>query len=132
MAEINTVSLSGILTSDVQTSKAKGLSIARFFIDVEGAGDKRPCGNFKAVAFAEWANIAKQLSEGDRVILVGALLERRGRGIREMEIRVRNLIPLPKQEQPEETPEAQAEETGEEVEELDEVVELEHTSRRAL
>ena len=88
MTDINTVSLSGVLASNVETSKAKGLAVARFFIDVEGAGDKRAVGNFKIVAFAEWADIAKKLSEGDRIVLVGALLERRGRGIREMEIRV--------------------------------------------
>ena len=100
MTDINTVSLSGTVSSKVETSKAKGVSVARFYIDVEGAGDKRPYGNFKAVAFAEQADAAGELSEGDRVVLVGALLERSGRGAREMEIRVRNLIPLLKEEQP--------------------------------
>lgn len=113
MTDINTVSLSGVLASAVETSKAKDVAVARFFIDVEGAGDKRAVGNFKVVAFAEWADVAKQLSEGDRVVLVGALLERRGRGTREMEIRIRNLIPLPIKELPEETPEAETEETEE-------------------
>ena len=114
MTDINTVSLSGVLASNVETSKAKGIAVARFFIDVEGAGDKRAVGNFKVVAFAEWADIAKQLSEGDRIVLVGALLERRGRGIQEMEIRVRKLIPLPKEEEPKEPPETEAEKAGEE------------------
>lgn len=101
MTDINTVSLSGVLTSNVETSKAKDVPVARFYIDVEGAGDQRAKGNFKIVAFGEWADAAKKLSEGDRVVLVGALLERRRRESREMEIRVRNLIPL-SEEAPEE------------------------------
>ena len=120
MSDINTVSLSGVLTADVESSRSKDLSVARFYIDVEGAGDKRPFGNFKIVAFAEWAELAKKLSEGDRVILVGALSERRGRGKREMEIRVRNLIPLTKEKPQEKAPEA--EEKEDEVE-LDEEIE---------
>ena len=120
MTDINTVSLSGVLATNVETSKAKGIAVARFFIDVEGAGDKRAVGNFKVVAFAESADIARKLAEGDRIVLVGALLERRGRGVREMEIRVRNLIPLPKEEQPKETPEAEAEEAEEVADELEE------------
>lgn len=123
MVDINTVSLSGLIAGKVETSKAKGISVARFFIDVEGAGDKRTVGNFKVVAFAELADIARELSEGDRIVLVGALLERRGRGIREMEIRVRNLIPLPEEEPPEGTPEAEAEATGEEEDEFEEEAE---------
>lgn len=110
MADINTVSLSGVLTSDVETSKAKGVLVARLFIDVEGAGDQRTCGNFKVVAFDEWAEVARKLSGGDRVILVGALLERKGRGRRGMEIRVRNLIPLPKEALREEPSETQGQE----------------------
>jgi single-stranded DNA-binding protein len=120
MADINTVSLSGVLTSEVQTSKAKGVPVARFFLDVEGAGDQRPRGNFKVVAFAEWAEAARKLSPGDRVVLVGALLERRGRGRREMEVRVRNLIPLLK-EPPQveaELPIVEAEEEEEDEEEV--------------
>ena len=117
--------MSGVLTSDVETSKAKGIAVARFFVDVEGAGDRRPCGNFKVVAFGEWVEVAKKLSEGDRVILVGALLERRWRGNREMEIRLRKLIPLSKKEPQEEAPEVEIkedeseeeEDVGEEVEE---------------
>ena len=64
--------------------------------------------------------LAKKLSEGDRVILVGALSERRGRGKQEMEIRVRNLIPLTKEKPQEETPET--EEKEDEIE-LDEEIE---------
>lgn len=97
MTDMNTVSLSGVLSGDVETAESKGIKIARFFIDVEGAGDQRPCGIFKVVAFSDWAEAAKNLSTGDRVVLVGALCERRGRGRREVEIRVRNLIRLPKQ-----------------------------------
>jgi len=96
MSDINTVSLSGVLVGDVETAKAKGMSVARFFIEVEGAGDRSARGNFKAVAFAEWADVAKNLSEGDRVVLVGALLDRSARGGRKTEIRVRNLIRLPR------------------------------------
>jgi len=120
MSDINTVSLSGVLTADIESSKSKDLSVARFYIDVEGAGDKRPFGNFKIVAFAEWAELAKKLSEGDRVILVGALLDRRGRGKHETEIRVRNLIPLTKEKPQEKAPEA--EEKEDEIE-LDEEIE---------
>lgn len=126
MPDINSISLSGVLTSDVQTSKAKGVSVARFFIDVEGAGDRRPNGNFKVVAFADWAETAKSLSEGDRVVLVGALLERRGRGRHEMEIRVRNLIFLPKAAPHADIPEVEILEPGEgefEEEEIDEEAE---------
>lgn len=109
MADINTVSLSGVLSTNVETSRAKGVPVARFFIDVEGAGDQRPKGNFKVVAFADLAEVARKLSEGDRVVLVGTLLERRGRGRREMEIRVRNLIPLPKEAPHEERAETKVE-----------------------
>ena len=120
MTDINTVSLSGILNGDVETSKGKGVSVARFFIDVEGAGGQRPCGIFKIVAFAEWADVAMKLSKGDRVVLVGALLEWRGKGMRDVEIRVRNLIPLPEETPHSEIPEAEADE-----EEDEEVVEEE-------
>jgi len=123
MTDINTVSLSGVLATNVETSKAKDVAVARFFIDVEGAGDKRAIGNFKVIAFAEWADIAKQLSEGDRIVLVGALLERRGRGTREMEIRIRNLIPLPIKEPSEEPAESEAEETEEDEDEIEKEVE---------
>ena len=119
MTDINTVSISGTVASKVETSKAKGLSVARFYIDVEGAGDKSPYGNFKVVAFAEMADKAKELKEGDRVALVGALLERRGRGVREMEIRLRNLILLTHKEQPDDTAEDETEEEEEEAEEDD-------------
>ena len=114
MTDINTVSLSGILSGDVETSKGKGVSVARFFIDVEGAGGQRPCGIFKIVAFAEWADVAMKLSKGDRVVLVGALLEWRGKGMRDVEIRVRNLIPLPEETPHSELPEAEADEEEDE------------------
>jgi len=103
MTDMNTVSLSGVLNGDVETAESKGIKIARFFIDVEGAGDQRPCGIFKVVAFADWAEAARNLSSGDQVVLVGALCERRAKGRREVEIRIRNLIRLPK-EMPEEEP----------------------------
>jgi len=123
MSDINTASLSGTVTGKVETTKAKGLSVTRFYIDVEGAGDKTPYGNFKVVAFAEQADKAKELSEGDRVVIVGALLERRGRGIREMEIRIRNLILL-LQEEP---PDSSVDEEAEEEENDDESAEFEVT-----
>ena len=114
MTDINTVSLSGIVASKVETSKAKNISVARFYVDVQGAGDKRPYGNFKVVAFAEQADMAKELAEGDRIVLVGALLERRGRGIQKMEIRARNIIPLSQKEKPDDVDEKEEEETEEE------------------
>lgn len=95
MADINTVSLSGVVAGPVERARAKDVPVARFYLDVEGAGDGRPNGNFKAVAFGQEAEAAGRLSEGDRVVLVGTLLERRRRGGREVEIRVRNLIRLP-------------------------------------
>ena len=100
MTDINTVSISGVLANDVETSKAKDVSVARFFIDVEGAGNKRAAGKFKVVAFAEQADVAKELAEGDPIVLVGALLEWRGRGMRDIEIRARNIIPLSHKEKP--------------------------------
>ena len=100
MNDINTVTLSGTVASEVENTNAKGLSVTRFYIDVEGGCDKTPYGNFKVVAFAEQADNAKELSEGDCVVIVGALLDRRGRGTREIEIRIRNLIRLPKEEMP--------------------------------
>lgn len=114
MTDINTVSLSGVLANNVETSKTKGIAVARFFIDVEGAGDKRAAGNFKVVAFAEQADMAKELAEGDRIVLVGALLERRGRGVKEMEIRARNIIPLSQKEKPDDVDEKEEEEAEEE------------------
>ncbi len=94
MIDINTVTLSGILADDVEISKAKDLSVARFYIDVEGAGEQKSCGNFKAVAFDKLAEVITGLSKGDRVVLLGALVNRKGRGRQEIEIRLRNLIPL--------------------------------------
>jgi len=96
MVEINTVSLSGVVSGDVEIKKAKDMQVARFFIEVEGAGERRSHGKFMVVAFAEWAEVAKKLTEGDRLVLVGALSEWRGKGMRDVEIRARNLIPLPK------------------------------------
>jgi hypothetical protein len=116
MTDINTVSLSGIVASKVETSKAKEVSVARFYVDVEGAGDKRSYGNFKVVAFAEQADMAKELAEGDRIVLVGALLERRGRGIQAMEIRARNIIPLSHKEKPDDANEENNEEEAEQEE----------------
>ena len=114
MTDINTISLSGVLASDVETSEAKDIAVARFFIDVEGAGDKRATGNFKIVAFAEQADVAKELAEGDRIVLVGALLERKGRGIREIEIRARNIILLSPKEKSDDVNEKEEEEAEEE------------------
>lgn len=96
MNDINTVSLSGTLRSKVDVSESKGLKIARFFIDVEGAGDQKSSGNFKVVAFAELAEAAQNLTTGDRVVVVGALLARQPISKPEIEIRIRNLIKLPK------------------------------------
>ena len=96
MNDINTVSLSGTLRTKVDISEYKGLNIARFFMDVEGAGDQKSSGNFKVVAFAELAEAAQNLTTGDRVVVVGALSARQARGKPEIEIRIRNLIKLPK------------------------------------
>ena len=114
MTDINTVSLSGIVASKVETSKAKNVSVARFYVDVQGAGNNRPCGNFKVVAFAEQADMAQELAEGDRIVLVGALLERRGRGIQKMEIRARNIISLSHKEEPDDVDEKEGEGAEEE------------------
>jgi hypothetical protein len=114
MTDINTVSLSGIVASEVETSKAKDVSVARFYVDVEGAGDKGAYGNFKVVAFAEQADMAKELAEGDRIVLVGALLERRGRGIQGMEIRARNIISLSQKEKADDVDEKNEEEAEQE------------------
>ncbi|MFC1865137.1 hypothetical protein ACFLYB_00275 [Chloroflexota bacterium] len=70
--------------------------MARFYLDVEGAGEQKSSGNFKAVAFEKLAEAAAGLSKGDRVVLLGALVERKGRGRHEIEIRLRNLIPIPR------------------------------------
>ena len=94
MTDINTVSLSGIVADDVKKSKSKGVSVARFFLEVQGAGNPRPVGKFEIVAFAEWAEMASKLSKGDRVVLVGALFEWRGNGMYAIEIHVRRLILL--------------------------------------
>jgi single-stranded DNA-binding protein len=101
MAEFNTVCLSGVLSGDVETYKKQGLQVARFFVDVEAAGDSKPRGNFKIVAFGDTAEIAiRNLRQGSHVLVVGALLERRKRG--EVEIRARRLLLLP-----EDTPESE-------------------------
>ena len=91
------------------------MAVARFFIDVEGAGDKRPTGKFKVVAFAEQAEMARELAEGDRIVLIGALLEWRGKGMRDVEIRARNIIPLSRKERSADVDE-KGEEEAEEVE----------------
>ena len=114
MTDINTVSISGVLASNVETSKAKDVAVARFFVDVEGAGNKRASGKFKVVAFAEQADVAKELAEGDRIVLVGALLEWRGRGMRDIEIRARNIIPLSHKEKPNDIDEKGEEEAEQE------------------
>ena len=120
MTDINTVSLSGIVASNVETSKARNISVVRFYLDVQGAGDKRPSGNFKVVAFAEQADAAKELAEGDRIVLVGALLEWRGRGMRDIEIRARNIIPLSHKEKSNDIDEKGKEEAEQEEPEFEE------------
>ena len=94
MTDINTVSLSGIVADDVKKSKSKGVSVARFSLEVQGAGNPRPVGKFEIVAFAEWAEMASKLSQGDRVVLVGALFEWRSKGMYSVAIQVRRLIPI--------------------------------------
>ena len=103
-----------MLASDVEISKAKDVSVARFFIDVEGAGNKRASGKFKVVAFAEQADVANKLAVGDPIVLVGALLEWRGRGMRDIEIRARNIIPLSHKEKPNDVDEKGEEEAEQE------------------
>ena len=41
MTDINTVSLSGVLANNVETSKAKDIAVARFFIDVVSGKEKQ-------------------------------------------------------------------------------------------
>lgn len=125
MAEINTVSLSGVVSGDVEIRKAKDMEVARFFIEVEGAGERRSHGKFMVVAFAEWAEVAKKLTEGDRIILVGALSEWRGKGMRDVEIRARNLIPLPKKALDPDQWEVKNVDEGEDESEVDEEAEEE-------
>ena len=96
MADINTVSISGELTSNVEMSKAKGVQVARFYIEVDQTSDQIPRSVFKVVAFADNAKSAKELSKGDEVVLTGALTAREKGGKQEVEIRARNLIRLPK------------------------------------
>ena len=74
MADINTVSLSGVVAGDVEIRKAKDMEVARFFIEVEGADERRSYGKFMVVAFATWAAVARKLSEGTRIVIVGVLL----------------------------------------------------------
>ena len=114
MTDINTVSISGVLASNVETSKAKDVAVARFFVDVEGAGNKKATGKFKVVAFAEQADVARELDEGDRIVLVGALLEWRGSGRRDIESRARNIIPLSHKENPNDIDEKGEEEAEQE------------------
>lgn len=94
MADINSVSLSGIVAHKVEVSEAKGFPVAHFYIDVEGGGQQKPKGKFKIVAYAECVDVAKKLSVGDRIVLIGFLSEWRGKGMREIEVIVRRLIPL--------------------------------------
>jgi single-stranded DNA-binding protein len=71
--DINTVTLSGTLVSEVETSSSRDLIAARFLIAVTGAGEGTSAGTFNAVAFGEKAGEVEDLHQGDRVILLGAL-----------------------------------------------------------
>lgn len=71
MPDINTVSLSGVLTAGVETHRKADLEVARFYNDVEGAGDNRPKGNSKVVAFDDNARLAEEnVYEGLRLTKV--------------------------------------------------------------
>ena len=96
MPEINTISVSGVLYNDVDLCRTNGIPEARFYLQIEGASTTRPCGIIAIVAYSQWIEVTKKLSKGDRVIIVGALNEWRGSGVRDIEIIIRNLIPLPK------------------------------------
>ena len=96
MAEINTVSVSGIVFDHVGLSKTDGIPEARFYLQIEGASTTRQHGLIEIVAYAQWIEVVKKLSKGERVIIVGALNEWRGKGMRDIQIKVRNLIRLPK------------------------------------
>jgi hypothetical protein len=71
--DINTVTLSGTLVSEVETSSSRDLVAARFLIAVAGAGEAGSSGVFKAVAFGEKATELEGLHQGDRVVLLGAI-----------------------------------------------------------
>jgi single-stranded DNA-binding protein len=117
MAEINTVCISGVLTRDVENHSRQGLQVARFFIDVEGAGDGRLCGNFKVVAFGRLAEAAtKELEKGSRVLVMGPLLERRRRSGREVEIRVNRMLTLPEDTPARQEPEVEPVDDAEDAE----------------
>ena len=86
MAEINTVSLSGVVSGDVEIKKTKDMEVARFFIEVEGAGERRSHGKFMVVAFAEerWRRMTAQI---DAVVPVPLHKERQDeRGYNQSEL----------------------------------------------
>lgn len=92
--DINTVTLSAKLATDVQTCRKEDLTVARFLVDVTGSGEARKSGTFKVVAFGDRAEYAREnLKEGDSIILLGSLWQRRGsRDGHNIEIHVRTLI----------------------------------------
>jgi len=67
MADINAVSLSGVLSGDVEISKTKDMEVAWFFLEIEETGERRPQSKFMVVAFAEWAVVAKMSYIGFRM-----------------------------------------------------------------
>ena len=58
MVELNTVCLSGVLSGKVEPYRKEALQVARLYIDVEGAGDRRARGNFKVVASGDLDQLA--------------------------------------------------------------------------
>jgi len=94
MTDINTISLSGTIADNVRKSKAKGVPMARFFLEVRGEEKPHPLSKFEVIASDEWAERAYGLSKGDQIVLVGSLHAWSSNGIHSTEVHVRRLIPL--------------------------------------
>ena len=92
--DINTVTISARLATDVQTYHKEDLTVARFLVDVPGSGETRKSGTFKVVAFGDRAEYAREnLKEGDSIILLGTLWQRRSsRGGQNIEIHARTIL----------------------------------------
>jgi hypothetical protein len=63
MVELNTVCLSGVLSGKVEPYRKEAPQVARLYLDVEGAGDRRARGKLKVVAFGDLLQLVIRVPE---------------------------------------------------------------------
>lgn len=99
MVDINTITVSGTVVGEVDTSSKGDLNIARFQLALITADEAAEPSQFKVVAFGDNAKFCEQtLKEGDPIVVLGRLQSRRWAKRQEVEIMARTIIRIGKRE----------------------------------